>query len=91
MLCTHAYTYGCDSQHDNTHTARLACVDVIVRIYSARQDWSSVVEEVVVQFTITWFELLLLEEQWVVEEGKGIEDVEVILFCENESIVDEEL
>lgn len=43
------------------------------------------------QLAITWFELLLFQEQWVVEEGECVEDVEVVLLGQDQCIVDKQL
>jgi hypothetical protein len=42
-----------------------------------------------VQFPIARLELLLLQEQWVVEEAERVEDVEVVLLRQDEGVVDE--
>lgn len=43
------------------------------------------------QLPIPGLELLLLEEERVVEQGEGVEDVEVVALGEDEGVVDESL
>lgn len=67
-------------QHNNTHTTTLCDIDLILGIDARRQVRGTVVEEVVVQLTVSRAEFLVDEEEGVIEEGEGIEDVEFGLF-----------
>ena len=48
---------------------------------------ASVIEQVVVQLPVAAAKLLLLEEEAVVHEGQGIEDVEFQILGQNQGIV----
>jgi hypothetical protein len=63
-------------QHDNTHTTTLSSINLILGINTRRYICGTVVEEVVVQLTISRAEFLIDEEERVVEECEGVEDVE---------------
>jgi hypothetical protein len=73
-------------QHNNTHTTTLSSVDLILGINARRYICGTVVEEVVVQLTVSRAEFLVDEEERVVEECEGVEDVEFSLFVQ-ESLV----
>ena len=67
-------------QHDNTHTTTLSSIDLILGVNARRYICGTVVEEVVVQLTISRAEFLIDEEEGVIEECEGVEDVEFGLF-----------
>lgn len=67
-------------EHDNTDSAPLSGVDAIRRVDTRRHVCGAVVEEVVVELTITGAKQLLLQEQRIVEETEGVEDVESCLL-----------
>jgi hypothetical protein len=56
-------------QHNHTHTTALCNIDLILGINARRQVCGTVVEEVVVQLTVSRAEFLVDEEEGVVEEG----------------------
>lgn len=76
-------------QHNNTNTIHLRLVNLVVLIHATAELRCPPVEKVEVQLAITRLELVVLEEQRVVEERQGVEDVETVLFSENEGVVDE--
>jgi hypothetical protein len=56
---------------------------LVLGVDTRRQVGRTVVEEVVVQLAISGAELLVGEEEGVVEEGEGVEDVESGLFIKH--------
>lgn len=62
---------------------------VVARIDATGNGIGLVVVHVVMQLAIAAAKLLLLEEERVVHEGEGIEDVEARLFAENQGVIDE--
>lgn len=71
-------------QHNNTHTTTLSSVDLILGINTRRYVCGTVVEEIVVQLTISRAEFLIDEKEGVIEECEGVEDVEFsLLFSES--------
>lgn len=63
-------------QHDNTNTSSHLVVYLVSRIYTRRQVGGTIVEEVVMQLTISSTELLIDQEERVVEESQRVEDIE---------------
>lgn len=76
-------------QHNNTHTIHLRLINLIILINTTTQLRRPPVEEVEVQLSVTGLELVVFEEQRVVEESEGVEDMEAVLFGEDEGVVDE--
>lgn len=76
-------------QHDNTDTAHLGGVELVVVVHPSRQQCCPPVEEVVVELAIAGLELLLFQEQRVVEKREGVEDVEVVFLGQYQGIVNE--
>lgn len=58
----------------------LTLTRLVPRIDAAAQRGSAVVVQVVVQLAVAGAELLLLEEVGVVEEGEGVEYIELLLL-----------
>lgn len=65
------------------HATQRVLVQVVIRIDTSAHWTSLVVEEVVVRHAIAGAEFLLLEEEGVVHERQGIEDVELGKLCNN--------
>lgn len=76
-------------QHNNPNPIHLRLINLIILIHTATQLRRPPVKQVKVQLSITGLELVVFEEQGVVEEGQGVEDVEAVLFGEDEGVVDE--
>jgi hypothetical protein len=43
------------------------------------------------QLTITGTKLLLFQEQRIIHQRQGVKDVELVLLCENKSVVDKSI
>lgn len=76
-------------QHNNTNTIHLGLVNLVVLIHATAELRRPPVEEVKVQLAITGLKLVVFEEERVVEERQGVEDVEAILLGQDEGVVDE--
>jgi hypothetical protein len=61
----------------------LTSIDLVLGVNARRQVGGTVVEEVVVQLAVSGAEFLVGEEEGVVEEGEGVEDVESGLLFSN--------
>lgn len=55
----------------------MLCARLIPRINASRDGRSAVVVKVVMQRAVASAEALLFKEEWVVEKGESIEDIEV--------------
>jgi len=76
-------------QHNNTNPIHLRLINLVILIDTTTQLRRPPVEEVEVQLAITGLELVVFEEERVVEQGQGVEDVEAVLFGEDEGVVNE--
>ena len=76
-------------QHNNTNPIHLRLIDLVVLIHATAELWRPPVEEVEVQLSVTGLELVVFEEERVVEERQGVEDVEAVLLGKDEGVVDE--
>lgn len=74
---------------DQSDTTKGILVQLVLLVDASGYGVSPVVEEIVVQLPIAGAKLLLLEEEAVVHEGQGVEDVEASLLGEDEGVVDE--
>lgn len=70
-------TFALILQHDQSHSAHGLGAGPVGLIDSTTERRGAVVVEVVVQVAVTGAELLLVEEMGVVEEGEGVEHVEL--------------
>lgn len=68
------------SKHNNTDTASPLFIDIVLHVDSSGNGLGAVVVDIVVQLAVSRSELLLFEEQWVVQQSQGVEDIEVILY-----------
>ena len=68
------------SKHDHADSTTLPLIRTILGVYTARYHRGAVVEEVIVQLPVAAAELERLEEEGVVEEGQGVEDIEFELW-----------
>lgn len=67
------------SKHNNPDPPALTLINIIPSIDAAGDGRGAVIVEVVVQLAVADAEALGLEKKRVVEEGEGVEDVEVEL------------
>jgi hypothetical protein len=61
----------------------LTSIDLVLSVNARRQVGGTVVKEVIVQLAVSGAEFLVGEEEGVVEEGEGVEDVESGLFIKH--------
>ena len=76
-------------RHHQADAAEVLLVQLVALVDAAGDGVHAVVEEVVVQLAVAAAKLLLLEEEGVVHEGEGVEDVEAGLLGEDEGVVHE--
>jgi hypothetical protein len=76
-------------QHNNANAIHLRLINLIILINTTTQFRRPPVEQIKVQLSIARLELVVFKEEWVVEEGQRVEDVEAIFLGKNESVVDE--
>lgn len=93
VSCTsiHGFLLRFNLQHHNSHATHLPSIDVVLLINPTWQQRRAPVEQVEMQFSITRLKLLLLQEQWIIQQREGVEDVETILVRQDEGIVHERL
>lgn len=77
------------SRQDQSDTAQIAIIKLVLLVHASGYGVSPVVEEVIVQLAVTCAKLLLLQEEAVVHERQGVEDVKLGELGEDEGIVDE--
>jgi hypothetical protein len=75
------------SQHNNPNPIHLRLINLVVFIHTAAQLRRPPVEKIKVQFPITGLEFLVFEEERVVEQGEGVEDVEAVVFRQDQDVV----
>lgn len=82
MLCIHQTPHhpnDLKSQHHKSNPTTIR-VNAILRIHTPRNGIRIIIIEVVVQLAVAAAELLLLQEQRVVHQRQGVEDVEFVLL-----------
>lgn len=77
------------SRHDCSNPTQPLLIQLILLIHATSDGINPIVEEIIMQLAITGAELLLLEEQAIIHERQGVEDVELVALGEDERIVDE--
>jgi hypothetical protein len=77
------------SKHNNPDTIHLRLIDLVVLVNATTQLRRPPVEKIEVEFSITGLEFLVLEEQRVVQQRQGVEDVEAVVLGQDQSVVDE--
>lgn len=75
------------SQHHDANPAHVLLVGPVVLRDAAPNGRRLVVEQVVVQVPVAAAEVVLVEDQRVVHERQGVEDVELELLAEDEGLV----
>ena len=76
-------------QHNNTNPIHLRLIDLVVLIHATAELRCPPVEKIEVKLSVTRLELVVFEEERVVEERQGVENVEAVLFGKDEGVVDE--
>jgi hypothetical protein len=76
-------------EHNNPHAIHLRLVNLVVFINATAELRRPPVEQVKVELAVTGLELLVLEEERVVEQRQGVEDVEAVVLGQDQDIVDE--
>lgn len=74
-------------RHNQTNTAQVILVKLVLTVNATCDGVYAVVEEVVVQLTVTTAKFLLLEEERIVHQSEGVEDVKLVPLGQNERIV----
>jgi hypothetical protein len=74
-------------QHDNPNPIHLGLVNLVILIHAPAQLRRPPVEQIKVQFPVTGLEFLVLEEERVVEQGQGVEDVEAVVLGQDQNVV----
>ena len=77
------------SKHNNPDTIHLRLIDLVVLVNATTQLRRPPVEKIEVEFSITGLEFLVLEEQRVVQQRQGVEDVEAVVLGQDQNVVDE--
>lgn len=73
------YGKGNQTYHDYTNAPSSGSINVILDVNTPRYRCGAVVVQVVMQLAISCSEFERFQEQWVVQKGQGIEDVEIEL------------
>jgi hypothetical protein len=76
-------------QHDNPNPIHLGLVNLVVLIHTAAQLRRPPVEQVKVELAVTGLEFLVLEEERIVQQGQGVEDVEAVVLGQDQDVVHE--
>jgi hypothetical protein len=76
-------------EHNNPNTIHLRLINLVVLINATAQLGRPPVEQIKVQFSIAGLELLVLEEERVVQQRQGVEDVEAVVLGKDQDVVDE--
>ena len=76
-------------QHNNAHPIHLRLINLIILIHTTTQLRRPPVEQIKVELAITGLEFLVLEEQRVVEQRQGVEDVEAVVLGQDQDVVHE--
>lgn len=76
-------------QHNKTNPTHVLLIRPVPAVNTASDGVRAVVEKVVMQLAISGSELLLLQEQRVVHERQGVEDVKLSSLGEDERVVHE--
>ena len=77
------------SKHNNPDTIHLRLVNLVVLVDATAQLRRPPVEQIKVELAITGLEFLVLEEQRVVEQRQGVEDVEAVVLGQDQDVVHE--
>jgi len=73
------FTSLSSSQHNHTHAAHESLVCLHLFVDAACNGSGTIVVDVIVKLTVTSTKFLFLEEKWVVEKGKSVENVKLVL------------
>jgi hypothetical protein len=77
------------SKHNNPDTIHLRLVDLVVLVNATAELGSPPVEQIKVELAVTGLEFLVLEEERVVQQRQGVEDVEAVVLGQNQNVVHE--
>ena len=69
--------------HDYSYPSPFRSIDTVFRVDTTGHRRRAVVVEVVVQLTVTTAEFQLFQEERIVQESEGVEDVEIELRFES--------
>lgn len=84
------YTSNVNSlRQDQSDTTQIIIIQLVSLVNASGYGVSPVVEEVIVQLAVARAKLLLLQEETVVHERQGVEDVKLGELGEDEGVVDE--
>lgn len=74
-------------KHHESHTTEILLIQLVLLINPAGNRLRPVVEDIVVELAIAAAKLLLLQEERVVHEGEGVEDVKLEALGQDEGVV----
>jgi hypothetical protein len=75
------------SKHNNPNPIHLRLINLVVLIHTAAQLRRPPVEQIKVELAVTGLEFLVFEEERVIEQRQGVEDVEAVVFRQDQNVV----
>lgn len=79
----------CNLRHHQANATQMLLIQLILGIHTTANRVRPIIKQVVMQLSVAATKLLLLQEQAVVHERQGVEDIQLGPLGENERIVDE--
>lgn len=76
-------------QHHNPNPTPRLVINIILCIDTTRNRIRIIVIQIIMQLSISGTEFLVLQEQGIVKQGEGIEDIELVLLGDDECVIDE--